>query len=157
MPDIDPVKLLYVGMTRASKKLDVGLSENNIFRSIIESDNLKDIKKNFNLSENYEYIIHFTIQNITSEEDEEDDEYEESRLTEVIILSGSGIESIICELNEKYWFPLDHRKDLYRVISNMYLGEVMKVIGKDRLIRVELLKSPFPNNTRDQFIESFLR
>lgn len=147
MPDIDALKLLYVGMTRASKRLDVGLSGYNIFRSILENRSFEDIKSFFNMSENYEYIVHITSVYISSD----------SRLSEENTFRGNGIESIISQFNEKYWLPLEYRKNLYRVISEMCPGDLGVVSGDYQLIQVILLNSPFPNHTRNQFLEHFLK
>ncbi|TCZ71453.1 hypothetical protein E0485_22645 [Paenibacillus albiflavus] len=146
MPNIDASKLLYVGMTRASKRLDIGLSEYNIFRSIIENNNFEKIKHYFNMSGNYEYVIQLTLVYISSD----------SRISEKNTFRGKGIENIICQFNEKYWLPLQYRKNLHQVISEMRPGDRGEVSGKDRQILVRLLQSPFPKHSRKEFLEYFL-
>ncbi|WP_405082877.1 3'-5' exonuclease [Paenibacillus chitinolyticus] len=145
MPEIDATKLIYVGMTRASNRLVIGLSERNIFRSILSNKSFDKIKKEFKLAGKYEYEIKLT----TFSSDGDYTVLDESTFR------GNGIENIVNQYNEKFWLPVYFRKEMFQFLCDIRKGDHGFVTAGDRLMYAKIIESPFPDHTRTQFLEYF--
>lgn len=136
---IDTVKLIYVGMTRAEEELYILCSEKNIYTNVIKNEHVDLFNKLLNIKRS-NYIITFDILGDKPE-----------RIIQSFKFEDKSIKNIIFALNEAVFIGHSVRQKMYESISKMNDNEQVKI---DNYL-VTMVQTPFPGYSKAR-IESLL-
>lgn len=128
--EIDTVKLIYVGMTRAVEELYLICSEDNIYTNIIRNNNMHKYDVLLKIKRN-SYKIKFELIKM--------------KPVSVYEFEDESIRNIIFSFNEKTFIGEKTREKMYKELSKMKNNNWVII---DDFYLVTMIQTPFPNYSK---------